>query len=109
MAGELKNRNEQLKGLQARFEIFYAISKLRIIGWGLCDIQNNQGQTLTSTLIIPDITKTESNNNYCFVLVFFFEENKVTQHYMKHCLKFLLEIMHCHTTYRLVTNLLADN
>ena len=27
MAGELKNRNEQLKGLQARFEIFYAISK----------------------------------------------------------------------------------
>lgn len=26
-AGELKNRNEQLKGLQARFEIFYAISK----------------------------------------------------------------------------------
>ena len=27
MAGELKNRNEQLKGLQARFEIFHAISK----------------------------------------------------------------------------------
>ena len=27
MAGELKNRNEQLKGLQARFEIFYTISK----------------------------------------------------------------------------------
>lgn len=27
MAGELKNRNEQLKGLQARFEIFYAISE----------------------------------------------------------------------------------
>ena len=27
MAGELKNRNEQLKGLQARFEIFYAIFK----------------------------------------------------------------------------------
>ena len=107
MAGELKNRNEQLKGLQARFEIFYTISKELLDGVYVIFRIITEDQTLTSTLIIPDITKTESNNNYCFV--HFFEENKVTQHYVKHCLKFLLEIMHCHTTYRLVTNLLADN
>ena len=49
--------------------------KKTIIRFGFCDILNNQGQgkcyqprpsarliTLTSTLIIPDITKTSSNN-----------------------------------------------
>ena len=48
-----------------------------IIGWGFCDIQNNQGggrsyqpepkaeaDNLTETLIVLDITKTESNNCY---------------------------------------------
>ena len=46
-----------------------------------CDIRNNQGQgkcylrliTLTETLIIPDITKTESNN--CFIIHCFEENN----------------------------------
>ena len=51
-----------------------------IIGWGFCVNQNNQGQgkcyqlsrrprliTLTETLIIWDITKTESSN--CFIIV----------------------------------------
>ena len=46
-----------------------------IIRFGFCDIRNNQGQgkcyqpkpiTLTSTLIIPDITKTSSNNCLLF-------------------------------------------
>ena len=49
--------------------------KTTIIGWGFCDIRNNQGLgkcyeprplarliTLTSTLSISDITKTSSNN-----------------------------------------------
>ena len=51
-----------------------------IIGWGFCDILNNQGLgnynqprpsarliTLTSTLIIPDFTKTLSNNCLIFL------------------------------------------
>ena len=59
--------------------------------------------------MIPDITKTESNDFLLFCTCIFLKKIRVTQHYMKHCLKLLLEIMHCHTTYRLVTNLLADN
>ena len=40
------------------------MSNKTIIGFGFCDIWNNQGQgTLASTLIIPDITKTSST--YC--------------------------------------------
>ena len=31
--------------------------------------------TLTETLIIPDVTKTESNNNYCFIIHCFEENN----------------------------------
>ena len=31
--------------------------------------------TLSETLIIPDITKTESNNNYCFIIHCFKENN----------------------------------
>ena len=54
-----------------------------IIRFGFCDILNNQGLgkcyqprpsarliTLTSTLIIPDITKTSSNNAVCFIYNF---------------------------------------
>ena len=50
-----------------------------IIRFGFCDIRNNQGRdkcyqpsrrprliTLSETLIIPDITKAESNN--CFII-----------------------------------------
>ena len=53
------------------------------IRFGFCDILNNQGLgkcyqprpsarliTLTSTLIIPDITKTSSNNAVCFIYNF---------------------------------------
>ena len=53
-----------------------------VIGFGLCDILNNQGLgkcyqpwrlawliTLTSTLIILDITETSSNNNYYLFLL----------------------------------------
>ena len=57
-----------------------------------------------------DITKTESNNNYSFqVLYIVLKKIRVTQHYMKHCLTLLLEIVHCPATYRLVTSLLAEN
>ena len=38
---------------------------ITIIGWGFCDIQNNQGRG--KSYIILDITKTESNN-YCFII-----------------------------------------
>ena len=54
-----------------------------IIRFGFCDILNNQGLgkcyqprpsarliTLTSTLIIPDIAKTSSNNAVCFIYNF---------------------------------------
>ena len=41
-----------------------------VIEFGFCDVRNNQGRgkcvTLVSTLIIPDITKTEFN--YCLKL-----------------------------------------
>ena len=108
MAGELKNRNEQLKGLQARFEIFYAISKELLDG-----VYVISRTIKTKHLPQPLLFQISQKPNLIIIIVLyiFFEENKVTQHYMKHCLKFLLEIMHCHTTYsnRLVTNLLADN
>ena len=54
-----------------------------IIRFGFCDILNNQGLrnryqprpctrllTLTSTLIIPDITKTSPNNAVCVIYNF---------------------------------------
>ena len=57
---------------------FKTLYNKTIIRSGFCEIRNNQGLgkchqlwpsarliTLTSTLIIPDITKTSSNNNYC--------------------------------------------
>ena len=57
--------------------IFRLTYNKTIIRFGFCDIQNNQGLgkgyqpwlrliTLTLTLIILDITKTESNN--CFII-----------------------------------------
>ena len=66
-----------------------------------CDIRNNQDRgkyyqpsrrprliTLTETLIIPDITKTESNN--CFIIrCFEINNDKYTD------LTLLSEIMHC--------------
>jgi len=33
-----------------------------IVGFGFCDIRNNQDLTATETLIIPDIAKASSNN-----------------------------------------------
>ena len=54
--------------------------------------------TLTETLIIPDIAKTESNNN-CFIIHCFEENNDkhiiaaITVYYFSNTL--LLEIMHC--------------
>ena len=85
------------------------------------DIRNFQGRgkrykpsqspkliTLTETFIIPDITKSESNN--CF-LINCFEKKKKTQ--IHRCTE---PIWHCswksciaRATYRLVSNLLADN
>ena len=53
-----------------------------IIGFGFCDMQNYQGlcesyqKTLTSTLIIPHITKTESNN--CLLYVFHLYEIEIS-------------------------------
>ena len=44
-----------------------------IIGRGFCDTINNQGHgpqpTLTSTLIIPDITETESNKLFIILII----------------------------------------
>ena len=75
--------------------------------------------TLTETLIIPDITKTESNN--CFIIHCFEENNDkriiaaITVYFQT--LKnvqlsdkqiftvFIKEIMHCARNYRLVNNL----
>ena len=64
-------------------------TKKQLFGRGLCDIRNNQGRgkcyqpsrrprliTLTETLIIPDITKTESNN--CFIIHCFEEKERQT-------------------------------
>ena len=48
--------------------------------------------TLTETLIIPDITKTESNN--CFI-IYCFEENNDKRIIAAINLTLLLEIMHC--------------
>ena len=51
------------------FQVFRSMYNKTIIRFGFSDIQNNQGLgkgyqliTLTSTLIILDITKTSSNN-----------------------------------------------
>ena len=55
--------------------------------------------TLTETLIIPDITKTESNN--CFILLCFEENNDkriiaaINLTLLSVNLTLLLEIMHC--------------
>ena len=55
--------------------------------------------TLTETLIIPDITKTESNN--CFIIHCFEENNdkriiaKINLTLLSVNLTLLLEIMHC--------------
>ena len=77
-----------------------------IIGWGFCDNQNNQGQgkcyqpswrprliTLTETLIIWDITKTESSN--CFIIHRVEENNDRHTVAMNLNWYWLLEIMHC--------------
>ena len=48
--------------------------------------------TLTETLIIPDITKTESNN--CFI-IHCFEENNDKHRHKEPELILLLEIIHC--------------
>lgn len=75
----------------------------KIIGFGFCDIQTNQGRrkrhqpsrrlrlmTLTKTLIIPDFTTTQSNN--CFI--YCFEENKEKHSITLNSLTLLLEIIH---------------
>ena len=75
--------------------------------------------TLTETLIIPDITKTESNNSFIIhcceenndkriiaAITVSFQTLKNVQLSDKQIFKFLLlEIMHCAATYRLFTNL----
>ena len=62
--------------------------------------------TLTSTLIIPDITKTESNN--CFIIHCFEENNDkriiaaITVYFQTHC---SWKSCNARATYRLFTNL----
>ena len=76
--------------------------------------------TLTETLFIPNIVKSESNN--CFIRLCFEEDNEkqtmfkkqINQSfsYILHCVNstLLLEIMHCmHGLQIIHLNLLADN
>jgi len=62
--------------------------------------------TLTKTLIIEDITKTESNN--CFIIIQCFEENNnnVAKNLKRYCYG---NSCIARAIYRLVSYLLADN
>jgi len=53
--------------------------------------------TLTKTLIISDLTKTESNNTNIIIVLLCFEENNVKHNlgWIRVKLTLLLEIMHC--------------
>ena len=62
---------QSVKKQKHDFNFFRSMYNKTSIRFGFCDIQNNQGldkcyqpqpSTLTSTLIILDITKTSSNN-----------------------------------------------